>query len=304
MRDPADTPEHIRSGAGGARACRSSRPGAARAVGRRRRRPRRRHARALALGLAARSSARTPRAASTSPASASIAATIAATPGRSISPDLTRNLDPATIPIMGKVWPRRLCRLQSGDDAAQHDHRARRIAAARRADLRRHRRRARAGDGGRRQELAEDRIASPACAEHAYVTDVFAVAARRRHGLRHASTTTSGATSSRTSLKSADRGRTWTSITGDLPQRSGRVEHRAGSRQRQPAVRGHGVRRLVHRRRRAALDAARRRHSDDAGARPCNPAPRERSGRRRRSGAARSSSTTTRALRELSRRRR
>ena len=59
-------------------------------------------------------------------------------------------------------------------------------------------------------------------------------------------------------MKSADRGRTWTSITGDLPQRSGRVEHRAGSRRRQPAVRGHGVRRLVHGRRRRSTGCSSR----------------------------------------------
>ena len=38
-------------------------------------------------------------------------------------------------------------------------------------------------------------------------------------------------------MKSTDRGRTWTSISGDLPQRSGAWSDRAGSRERQPAVR-------------------------------------------------------------------
>ena len=50
-----------------------------------------------------------------------------------------------------------LGRLQPGDDHAQHDHRDRRIAAARRPALRRHRRRAGADQRGRRQELAQGR---------------------------------------------------------------------------------------------------------------------------------------------------
>ena len=48
-------------------------------------------------------------------------------------------------------------RVQPGDDHAQHDHRDRRIAAARRAALCRHRRRAGADQRGRRQELAQGR---------------------------------------------------------------------------------------------------------------------------------------------------
>ena len=81
-------------------------------------------------------------------------------------------------------------------------------------------------------------------------------------------------------LQERDRGRTWTSIAGNLPQRSGAWCDCAGSRQRRSALRRHGVRRLVHGRRRRAVDAAQGRDPDDAGARPADSAPRERSRRR------------------------
>lgn len=67
--------------------------------------------------------------------------------------------------------------------------------------------------------LAEDE-SFPGVAEHSYVTDVFA-SPRDANTISSRSTTTSGATSSRTVVKSADPGRTWTSIAGDLPERSG-----------------------------------------------------------------------------------
>ena len=74
-----------------------------------------------------------------------------------ISPDLSRNLDWQTLPIMGKVWPRRFDRAPRVDHRAQQRRVDRRIAAARRADLRRHRRWPAAGDRRRRQELAQGR---------------------------------------------------------------------------------------------------------------------------------------------------
>ena len=69
-----------------------------------------------------------------------------------ISPDLTRNLDRTEDPDHGQGVAGRLGRLHGSDDQAQHDHRARRVAAARRTALRRDRRRIDPGDGGRRQE--------------------------------------------------------------------------------------------------------------------------------------------------------
>ena len=74
-------------------------------------------------------------------------------------------------------------RVQPGDDHAQHDHRDRRIAAARRAALRRHRRRAGADQRGRRQELAQGREV-PGRGRILLRDRRLRVAARRQHGLR------------------------------------------------------------------------------------------------------------------------
>ena len=57
-------------------------------------------------------------------------------------------------------------------------------------------------------------------------------------------------------VRSTDRGRTWTSIAGDLPQRSGVWSIVQDDVNAEPAVRRHGVRRVLHRRRRRALGAA------------------------------------------------
>ena len=82
--------------------------------------------------------------------------------GRRSARDLTRKLDADQDPDHGQGLAARLGRLQPGDDDAQHDHGARRVAAARRTALRRHRRRPGSGDRGRRQDLAQGRDSSPA----------------------------------------------------------------------------------------------------------------------------------------------
>ena len=113
-------------------------------------------------------------------------------------------------------------------------------------------------DGGRTWRKAEK---FPGVAEHAYVTDVFA-------SPRDANTVFATLNNYQRGdykpyvVKSTDRGRTWTSIAGNLPARSGAWSVVAGSPQRQPAVRRPRVRRVVHRGRRPALDAAEGRHPD------------------------------------------
>ena len=136
-----------------------------------------------------------------------------------ISPDLTRNLDPATIPIMGKVWP--------ADSVAfnQATTRLSTITALDESPLLE-------GliyvgtddglvqvteDGGRNWRKIE---AFPGVAEHAYVTDVFA-------SPREANTVFATFNNYQRGdfkpyvMKSPDRGRTWASVSGDLPARSG-----------------------------------------------------------------------------------
>ncbi len=55
-----------------------------------------------------------------------------------ISGDLTRNLDPAKIEIMGKVWPPDSVAFNQATTTLSIDHRARRVTGRRGADLRRH----------------------------------------------------------------------------------------------------------------------------------------------------------------------
>ena len=87
-------------------------------------------------------------------------------------------------PDHGQGVAARFGRVQPGHDAAQHDHDARRVAAARRSDLRRHVRRARSGDRGRRQNMAESREASGAARAHGRHRRVR-VDARREHRVCH-----------------------------------------------------------------------------------------------------------------------
>ena len=169
---------------------------------------------------------------STGRATTSIAPTIAATRWTRISPDLSRNLDRDDDSDHGQgVAGGTRSRCNDVDDGAQQHRLDRRIAAARRPDLRRHRRRPAAGDRGRRQELAQGR-GVPRRAEVGVRHRRLRVAARRQTRLRRRSTTGSAATTSRTSCKSTDRGRTWTNITGNLPAQARRLVDRAGSRQR------------------------------------------------------------------------
>ena len=77
-----------------------------------------------------------------------------------VSPDLTRNLDARTIPIMGKVWDPTTT--VAYNNAAYTTVLStivspRRVAVGRRTDLRRVRRRRVVGDGGRRQDMAPHR---------------------------------------------------------------------------------------------------------------------------------------------------
>ena len=91
-----------------------------------------------------------------------------------ISGDLTRNLDPATIPIMGKVWPPDSVAFNQATTTLST------ITALDESPLLEGliyvgtRRRPDAGHRGRRQELAEDREAARPCPSTRYVTDLFA----------------------------------------------------------------------------------------------------------------------------------
>ena len=208
-----------------------------------------------------------------------------------ISPDLSRSLDAFNIPIMGKVWPRDsvalntsttpLSNVVSIDESpllegllyAGTDDGLLQIT----------------DDGGKNWRKVED---FPGVPKWTYVTDVFA-SPRDVDTVFVTLNNWQRGDYKPYVVKSTDRGRTWTNITAQPARQARRVDHRAGSRQRQPAVRRHRVRAVRQRRRRQAVDAAERRHAADPGARHGDPEARERSRARRRSAAGSTSSTTT-----------
>ena len=114
--------------------------------------PARARRRCAGTGTRRSSSARTRTRASTSPRSASSAATTAATPGSRSSPDLTRQIDRNKLPVMGKVWGVDAVAQERLDVVLRQHRVARRVADEGGAALRRHRRRPRAGDRGRRRD--------------------------------------------------------------------------------------------------------------------------------------------------------
>ncbi len=136
-----------------------------------------------------------------------------------ISPDLTRNLDPAAIPIMGKVWP--------SDSVAfnQATTRLSTITALDESPLREGLIYAGTDDG--LVQITEDggktwrKIEQlPGLPEHSYVTDVQP-SARDVETVFATFNNWQRGDYKPYVLKSTDRGRTWTSICGDLPARSG-----------------------------------------------------------------------------------
>ncbi len=155
------------------------------------------------------SSARTRTRGSTSPRSASSAATTAATRWKPVSPDLTRQIDRNKLQGDGAGLERR----------TRSPRTPRRRSTATSSSLAESPKKegllyVGTDDGliqvtrGRRRDLAQDRAAFPACPSDTYVSRLERLAARRRRPSTPPSTTTRTATSSRTSCKSADRGRT------------------------------------------------------------------------------------------------
>ena len=196
--------------------------------------------------------------------------------GRASAP-ISRAISIATsIPIMGKVWPRdsvarntsttALSNIVSIDESPLLEGL---IYVGTDDGLR-------AGDRGRREELAEDR-AVPRRAAVDLRDRRVRLAARRRHGVRRRSTTGSAATTSRTSSRAptaAGRGRT---SRGDLPDRhdvwSIIQDHVNGNL----LFAGTEFGAVRQRRRRHALGAAEGRDAVDPGARHDRAAARERS---------------------------
>ena len=166
------------------------------------------------------SSARTARRGSISAPTGCSAATIAATPGsRSARPHAADRSQHAAGdgPDLGAGSGR----AASVDrDVGQHLGNQR-IAQARRAALRRHRRWAGAGFAMTAAPTGARARRPPGLPDYGgygvYVQRLYASQERRERGLRRCSTTPRTATSSRTSTRARTAARSWTSIAGDLP---------------------------------------------------------------------------------------
>jgi photosystem II stability/assembly factor-like uncharacterized protein len=177
---------------------------------------------AAGTGTRRRSSVRMPAVASISAAIASTAATIAATAGRPSARSHPQSRS-RHHPHHGQGVAAGFCRLHGSDDPAQHHYRARRVAAARGLLY--------VGtddgliqvseDGGKNwRKVDSAALQATGAPEFTYVTDVQA-------SPRDANTVFATLNDwNRGSFKpyvgkSTDRGRTWKSIAGDLPERSG-----------------------------------------------------------------------------------
>jgi photosystem II stability/assembly factor-like uncharacterized protein len=189
-----------------------------------------------------------------------------------ISPNLTRDLDPRVIPIMGKVWDplttvsynrstTQLSTIVSIDESlllegliyVGTDDGLVQVTE----------------DGGKNWRKTDK---FPGAPDGAYVSDVWASArdanvvfitiGNHQHGDFKPYV-----------LRSDDRGKTFTSITGDLPA----SRNNLWSVARQSAVRGRRVRSVLHGRWRPSLDADEERPADHAGARHPYPEARKRS---------------------------
>ncbi len=138
---------------------------------------------------------------------------------KAISPDLTRQLDRHKLKVMGRLWSVRDGGLQHLDLVLRQHRLAQRVAGEGGGALRRHRRRPGAGDRGRRRPLAQDRDL-PGVPENTYVSDL-------EPSPTDADTVYAAFNNMQMGdfkpylLKSTDRGKSWTSITGDLPERGG-----------------------------------------------------------------------------------
>jgi hypothetical protein len=136
-----------------------------------------------------------------------------------VSPDLTRALDPASLPVMGRIWPRDSVAFNQATTQLSS------ITALDESPLLEGLLYVGTDDG--LVQVTEDggriwrRVDSfPDVAKHAYVTDLFA--SPREADLVFATFNNYQRGDFRPYvLKSQDRGRSWVPISGDLPERSG-----------------------------------------------------------------------------------
>ena len=169
-----------------------------------------------------------------------------------VSPDLTRNIDRNTIPVMGKLWP---------DDTAVWKNAFTDLygtgTAVAESPVKEGLLFVGTDDGV--VAISEDSGETwrkvekfPGVPDLTYVTDIFP----SPHDANTVFVTFNDFQRGNFKpyvLKSSDLGKTWTSITADLPRPRPGLDPRAGPHQPEPAVRRDGVRPVVHGRWRAAL---------------------------------------------------
>ena len=134
-----------------------------------------------------------------------------------ISPDLSRNLDPWTIPIMGKVWPRDSVAFNASTTALSN------VVSLDESPLREGLLYAGTDDGliqvtedgGKNWRKIED---FPGVPKYTYVSDVFA-SPRDADVVFATFNNWQRGDYKPYVAKSTDRGKSWTNITGDLPDR-------------------------------------------------------------------------------------
>ncbi len=169
-------------------------------------------------------------------AEASSGATTAGDSWNAVSPDLTRQVDRNRLPVMGRVWRRRRRRQERVDLASTGTSSPSPRARRRKASLY-------AGTDDGLVQMTEDGGASWRRSDDVPGRPGDDLRGRprsprrtRRTSSTPPSTTTSGATSSPTLLRSADRGKTWASIAGDLPAARDRLHGRRGPERAGPPL--------------------------------------------------------------------
>ena len=197
---------------------------------------------------------------------------------KEVSGDLSRGLDRNKLPLMGKVWP--IDAIQKNVSTALYDNISALAESPKVEGL------IYVGTDDGLVQVTEDggknwrKIEKPAgVPEDAYVQRIFA--SQYDAGTVYVAYDNHQNGDFKPYLiKSADRGKTWSSIAGNLPERGGVYAFAEDHVNRQAALRGHGIRPLLDQSRRRKVAEAQHRPAHHHGARSGHPEADGRSGDR------------------------
>ncbi len=196
-----------------------------------------------------------------------------------ISPDLTRQTDRNTLPVMGRIW--------APEAVAQHQSTATWGNISTLSESRKREGLLYVGtddgliqfsyDGGGTWRRSERLPGVPDYGNYGvYVQRLYA--SKNDENVVYALSENSKNGDFKPYVyKSTNRGASWESISGDLPANGPALAFAEDHVNPEPAVRRHRVRPVLHRRRRQEVDSPARQPADDFGARPGDPGARERS---------------------------